>query len=67
MGLFVDMEGECRPPEREIGMSSIFGLRKWPLDVVVYAPSEVEGLRPVCGTLISRIEAEGEVLCTDGP
>jgi hypothetical protein len=59
--LLVEMESERRPPELEIEVSSIFGLRKWPLDAVVYTPSEVERLRSVRGTLMSIIEAEGEV------
>ena len=57
--LFVEMESERRPPERAIEVSAIFGLRKWPLDVVVYTPDEVERLRTVRGTLVSMIEAEG--------
>ncbi len=60
--LFVEMESEQRPPERAIEVSAVFGLRRWPLDVVVYTPSEVERLRTVRGTLLSVIEAEGEVL-----
>ncbi len=47
--LFVEMESERRPPERAIEVSAIFGLRKWPLDVVVYTPGEVERLRTVRG------------------
>jgi predicted nucleotidyltransferase len=60
--LCVEMESERQPPERAVEVSSIFGLRKWPLDVVVYTPSEVERLKKVRGTLLSIIEAEGEVL-----
>jgi len=60
--LFVEMETEQRPPERAIEVSAIFGLRRWPLDVVVYTPSEVERLRGVRGTLLSIIEEEGKVL-----
>ena len=60
--LFVEMETEQRPPERAIEVSAIFGLRPWPLDVVVYTPSEVARLRGVRGTLLSIIEEEGELL-----
>ncbi|MBI4964305.1 MAG: nucleotidyltransferase domain-containing protein [Desulfomonile tiedjei] len=62
LDLFVEMESDQRPPERAIEVSAIFGLRQWPLDVVVYTPEEVERLRKVRGTLLSIIEAEGEVL-----
>jgi predicted nucleotidyltransferase len=60
--LFVEMESDRRPPERAIEVNAMFGLRPWPLDVVVYTPAEVERLRNVRGTLLSVIEAEGEVL-----
>ncbi len=43
-------------------MSSVIGLRKWPLGIVFYTPSEVERLRMVNGTLLMMVEAEGEVL-----
>jgi predicted nucleotidyltransferase len=60
--LFVEMETPRRPPDRSIEVSAIFGLRSWPLDVVVYTPEEVERLRHVTGSLMARIEAEGRVL-----
>ena len=60
--LFVEMETPLRPPERAIAVSAVFGLRHWPLDVVVYTPEEVQRLRNVRGTLLSIIEAEGVVL-----
>ncbi|MBI3948868.1 MAG: nucleotidyltransferase domain-containing protein [Acidobacteria bacterium] len=62
LDLFIEMETQERPPERAIAVSSIFGLRRWPLDVVVYTPQEVERLRNVNGSLLSAIEAEGKVL-----
>jgi predicted nucleotidyltransferase len=62
LDLFVEMETDLRPPERAIQVSAVFGLRSWPMDVVVYTPSEVERLKKVRGTLLSTIEAEGEVL-----
>jgi len=60
--LFVEMETDRRPPERAIEISAVFGLRLWSMDVVVYTPAEVEHLKNVHGTLLSVIEAEGEVL-----
>jgi hypothetical protein len=56
------METPRRPPDRSIEVSAIFGLRSWPLDVVVYTPEEVGRLRHVTGSLMARIEAEGRVL-----
>jgi predicted nucleotidyltransferase len=60
--LFVEMETDRRPPERAIEIGAVFGLRPWSMDVVVYTPAEVEQLKNVHGTLLSEIEAEGEVL-----
>ena len=62
LDLFVEMETERRAPERAIEVSSLFGLRRWPLDLVVYTPAEVNRLKNSHGTLLSMIEGEGEVL-----
>ena len=62
LDLFIEMETQMRPPERAVQVSSLFGLRPWSLDVVVYTPEEVQRLRNVHGTLLSLIEAEGKVL-----
>lgn len=62
LDLFVEMESDRRPPERAAEVVALFGLRRWPLDVVVYTPQEVEQLRGVRGTLLSVIEREGRVL-----
>jgi uncharacterized protein len=62
LDLFVEMESDQRPPERAVAVAAIFGLRPWPLDVVVYTPAEVERLRNVRGTLLSVIEDEGLLL-----
>jgi uncharacterized protein len=59
--LFVEMESDKRPPERAIEISRIFGLRTWPLDLVVYTPQEVDRLR-THDVLLSEIEHEGKVL-----
>lgn len=66
LDLFVEMESELRPPERAAEVSALFGLRSWPLDVVVYTPKEVERLRGIRGTLLARIEEEGRILY-EGP
>lgn len=62
LDLFIEMESDLRPPERAAEVAALFGLRHWPLDVVVYTPQEVERLRGVQGTLLSVIEREGHVL-----
>ncbi len=62
LDLFVEMETPLRPPERAAEVAALFGLRPWPLDVVVYTPEEVMQLRGVQGTLLARIEAEGQTL-----
>ncbi|MDP1591073.1 MAG: nucleotidyltransferase domain-containing protein [Prosthecobacter sp.] len=62
LDLFVEMDTLRRPPERAIEVSEVFGLRSWPMDIVVYTPEEVRRLRHVSGTLLSVIEKEGKVL-----
>jgi predicted nucleotidyltransferase len=62
LDVFIEMQTSRRPPERAIEVSAAFGLRTWPLDVVVYTPEEVQRLRGVSGTLLSVIEKEGKVL-----
>jgi len=62
LDLFIEMETTASPPQRAVEISSIFGLRPWSVDLVVYTPTEVEKLRGVQGTLLSLIEAEGKTL-----
>jgi predicted nucleotidyltransferase len=62
LDLFIEMETPRRPPDRAIEISEVFGLRPWPMDIVVYTPDEVRRLRNVHGTLLSVIEKEGKVL-----
>lgn len=62
LDLFIEMETTRRPPDRAIEVSEVFGLRSWPMDIVVYTPEEVCRLRQVNGTLLSVIEKEGKLL-----
>jgi len=62
LDIFIEMETAGSPPERAVEVSSVFGLRPWSMDLVVYTPEEVERLRGVNGTLLSLIEAEGKPL-----
>ncbi len=66
LDLFIEMETPRRPPDRAIEVSEAFGLRAWPMDIVVYTPEEVRRLRHVKGTLLSVIEKEGKVLYEQG-
>jgi predicted nucleotidyltransferase len=60
--IFVEMDTNVPPPERAAQVSSVFGLRPWSLDLVVYTPEEVARLRGINGTLLSVVEAEGQIL-----
>ncbi len=62
LDLFIEMESTKKPPERDIEVDEVFGLRDWPMDLFVYTPEEVEHFRGVIGTLVSIVEAEGKVL-----
>jgi len=62
LDVFIEMESDLRPPERAVEISAAFGLRSWPLDLVVYTPEEVRRLKGKPGTLLSIIEKEGRVL-----
>ncbi|MHC4202361.1 MAG: nucleotidyltransferase domain-containing protein [Planctomycetota bacterium] len=62
LDLFIEMESDKRPPERIMEVSEAFGLRDWPMDMVVYTPDETERFRKTRGTLASIVEAEGKVL-----
>ncbi len=62
LDLFIEMDTARRPPERAIEVSEAFGLRPWPMDIVVYTPEEVRRLRHVSGTLLSVMEKESKVL-----
>ena len=62
LDLFIEMESTKKPPERDIEVDEVFGLRDWPMDLFVYTPEEVERFRGVIGALVSIVEAEGKVL-----
>jgi predicted nucleotidyltransferase len=60
--LFIEMESGKRPPDRAIDILSLFGLRTWSMDVLVYTPEEVRRSRGDVGSWVASIEAEGRVL-----
>lgn len=62
LDLFVEMQTSDPPVERAVAIDSIFGLRSWPMDIVVYTPDEVERWQHVTWSLLYDIETEGLVL-----
>ena len=60
--LFIEMESNQRPLDRMIAVSSLFGNRRWGLDVFVYTPEEVTARRGDPGDLLAYVDAEGIVL-----
>jgi predicted nucleotidyltransferase len=62
LDLMVEMESDLNFYSRIPLVTSIFGLRKWPMDLFVYTPAEIEKDKDVNGTLVNLIEREGKVL-----
>ncbi|RJO68020.1 MAG: nucleotidyltransferase domain-containing protein [Myxococcales bacterium] len=59
---FVEMETDQKPSKRRLAISKLFGIREWAMDIIVYTPEEVEGLKGVKSSFLSVIEQEGRVL-----
>jgi len=62
LDLMVEMSTTASPAERIRKIDALFGLRTWPMDLVVYTPEEVEAQRHFRNSLVRVIEAEGKVL-----
>jgi uncharacterized protein len=62
LDLLVVMETKKSFVDRTVEVDSIFGLRGWPMDIVVYTPAEFAARQQVWGTLAATIKAEGKVL-----
>lgn len=62
LDLMVEMESDKPFIERSVEVGSLFTSRKWPMDLVVFTPAEVETSRSGIGTLVHMIEDEGKVL-----
>jgi len=60
--LFVEMETSLPPYERRVAVDRLFGLRDWPMDVLVYTPAEVDRLKDAVGSLVYSVIREGKVL-----
>ncbi len=62
LDLLVEMETDKRSVDRIEAVHSLFGLRPWALDVVVYTPEEMARLSRIHGTLAAVIQKEGKTL-----
>ncbi len=62
LDLLVLMNTDKPFAERTIEVDSIFGLRDWTMDIVVYTPEEFTLQQKVWGTLAATIQAEGKIL-----
>ena len=60
--LMVEMESDLPPRARRLTVDRVFGLRDWPMDLLVYTPEEVADSRDVVGTLLYSIEREGRTV-----
>ena len=62
LDLMIEMESELNFYARIAKVSTIFGLRKWPMDLLVYTPAEIHEQSEINGTMVNLIEREGKVL-----
>jgi uncharacterized protein len=62
LDLIVEMETDRPFYQRSVDVASIFGLRDWSMDLLVYTPEEYSEQKQIWGTLISLIEPEAKVL-----
>jgi predicted nucleotidyltransferase len=62
--LLVEMEAFADEPrwKRRIRVDEIFGLRWWPMDILVYSPEELAQQRGSLASIVPTIEKEGKVL-----
>ncbi len=69
LDIFVEMETRRNPYARAIVIDSLFDMRDWPMDIIVYTPEEVKRWTGQVGTMLHVIEQEGRVLyeCDTSP
>lgn len=65
LDLIVEMETDRPFFQRSVDVQSIFGLRDWAMDLLVYTPEEYAQQKAIWGTLISLIDREAKVLYDD--
>jgi predicted nucleotidyltransferase len=62
LDLIVELEGVTNRIHKAIEISSLFGLRMWPLDVLVFSTEEFERDSKIIGRLPSMIRDEMKIL-----
>lgn len=62
LDIMVEMDTDLEFYDRIRVVTLLFGLRRWPLDVLVYTPAEVAQMKDVNGTMVNLIEREGKLL-----
>jgi predicted nucleotidyltransferase len=62
LDLMVEMETSELPADRVRASNALFGLRRWPMDLVVYTPQEVQEQRRYRNSFVRVIESQGKVL-----
>lgn len=62
LDIFVEMETPLGYFDRAIAIDVLFGMRDWPMDIIVYTPEEVKQWTGQVGTMLSYVEQEGRVL-----
>lgn len=69
LDIFVEMATRRNPYARAIAIDSLFDMRDWPMDIIVYTPEEVKRWTGQVGTMLHVIEQEGRVLyeCDTAP
>ena len=53
--VFAETQADRRPPQHELEVDAVFGLRCWPMDVPVYTPQGVERLRDESGCMLAMV------------
>ncbi len=62
LDLLIEMETDLPFYERTIAVDQVFGLRSWPMDILVYTPSEMERERGKVFSIAKIADREGRVL-----
>ncbi len=64
LDLFVELDTDLgrRPLERAVAVREVFGLHRWPMDLLVYTSDEVARMREERASLLDLLENEGKVL-----
>ena len=60
--VMIEMDTNLSFLDRSIAVDRLFPGRRWPLDAVVYTPSEIERDTDRIGTLLSMIEADARTV-----